>query len=194
MIPAPEAATGKTRYICDDCSARRFLKDSGADGNFEMPHFDRYQFDCHGVRLTPRLITALVASECDRIISRHSPTLDAARRRGALWIVGAIRERLCALPDKQRTCLLLHAWGGLSYDEIAKALAISTAAVHKNIIRAKNNLSVAVTNVPLDVPVPTPLLKGTLSAKGGGNGKPATRQKRRKPTGQHDPRPAVCAA
>src|SRR5436853_7479929 len=48
---------------------------------------------------------------------------------------------LSALPEQQRTALLLREWQGLSYDEIARELGVSHAAVETRIFRARKALA-----------------------------------------------------
>ncbi|HET8893598.1 MAG TPA: sigma-70 family RNA polymerase sigma factor [Gaiellaceae bacterium] len=64
------------------------------------------------------------------------PLAEAIRRAdlAALW--RAIRE----LPSQQREALLLREFGGLSYDELAVALSVSTPAVESLLFRARRGL------------------------------------------------------
>ncbi|HVH52098.1 MAG TPA: sigma-70 family RNA polymerase sigma factor, partial [Gaiellaceae bacterium] len=64
------------------------------------------------------------------------PLAEAIRRAdlAALW--RAIRE----LPSQQREALLLREFGGLSYDELALALSVSTPAVESLLFRARRGL------------------------------------------------------
>ncbi|GAI33148.1 unnamed protein product [marine sediment metagenome] len=47
----------------------------------------------------------------------------------------AIKEALLKVPDKQRTCMVLHFVEGLKYREIAEILGISEEAVRKRVAR-----------------------------------------------------------
>ena len=55
--------------------------------------------------------------------------------------VSSLKHGLETLPDRQRRALLLREWQGLSYSEIAGALAITPAAVETLIFRARRNLA-----------------------------------------------------
>ena len=52
----------------------------------------------------------------------------------------ALRHAIDALPVPQREALLLREFGGLSYDELAAALAVSTSAVESLLFRARRSL------------------------------------------------------
>jgi len=65
-----------------------------------------------------------------------SPSAEAARReRGA-----DVRAEVDRLPDQQRAALVLRHFGGLSYDDIARALGASVPAVKSLLFRARSNL------------------------------------------------------
>jgi RNA polymerase sigma-70 factor (ECF subfamily) len=66
----------------------------------------------------------------------NDPLVEAIRRAdlAALW--QAIEE----LPRQQRDALLLREFGGLTYDELASALAVSGAAVESLLFRARQRL------------------------------------------------------
>jgi len=51
-----------------------------------------------------------------------------------------IEEALKALTDKQRQCLILSVFEGLTEEEISQTLNISQPAVHKLIAKAKANM------------------------------------------------------
>jgi RNA polymerase sigma factor (sigma-70 family) len=52
-----------------------------------------------------------------------------------------LAEALARLPERQRHALLLREWHGLSYDEIARELEISHAAVETLLFRARRSLA-----------------------------------------------------
>lgn len=57
---------------------------------------------------------------------------------------GALLARvLRELDEDQREVLLLHAWGGFSYEQTAVALAIPVGTVRSRLARARNRLSAA---------------------------------------------------
>jgi RNA polymerase sigma-70 factor (ECF subfamily) len=56
--------------------------------------------------------------------------------------VASLREALADLPRAQREAILLRELRGLSYDEVARALSVTTAAVESLIFRARRTLQV----------------------------------------------------
>jgi len=60
--------------------------------------------------------------------------LDAARRWERVVTV------VTALPEAERDALLLHAWEGLSYDDVADALGIPVGTVRSRLNRARRRL------------------------------------------------------
>ncbi len=52
-----------------------------------------------------------------------------------------LREALAALPESQRSALLLREWRGLSYREIAAELCTTESAVETLIFRARRSLT-----------------------------------------------------
>jgi RNA polymerase sigma-70 factor (ECF subfamily) len=63
-----------------------------------------------------------------------SSRLDAERE------VAALRSRIAALPPKDRETLLLYAWQGLTYDEIASALGVPVGTVRSRLNRVRRRL------------------------------------------------------
>jgi hypothetical protein len=80
----------------------------------------------------------LPVSELETVSIDADPYAEAVRRAdlAALWSV--INE----LPRPQRDALLLREFGGLSYEELAEALAMSGAAVESLLFRARQRLRV----------------------------------------------------
>jgi hypothetical protein len=80
----------------------------------------------------------LPVSELETASIELDPYVEAVRRvdLAALW--SAIEE----LPRPQRDALLLREFGGLSYDELAEALAVSDSAVESLLFRARQRLRV----------------------------------------------------
>jgi RNA polymerase sigma-70 factor (ECF subfamily) len=52
-----------------------------------------------------------------------------------------LNAALAAMPERQRRAILLREWQGLSYDEIARELDVSNAAVETLIFRARRSLA-----------------------------------------------------
>lgn len=97
------------------------------------------------VRSGPEL-DAPVADGDERWIDRVATTEPGTHRIGSGRLFAADLERaLKSLPDKQRSALLLRHQQGLSYPEIARALAIregtAKTLVHRGILRLRTVLS-----------------------------------------------------
>jgi RNA polymerase sigma-70 factor (ECF subfamily) len=89
-------------------------------------------------RIRGRMREPLPVSELETVSIEADPYAEALRRAdlAALW--SAIKE----LPRPQRDALLLREFGGLSYDELAEALAMSGSAVESLLFRARQRLRV----------------------------------------------------
>jgi RNA polymerase sigma-70 factor, ECF subfamily len=87
-------------------------------------------------RIRTRMREPLPNEEVDAVSTTDDPLTEAIRRADlrALW--AAIEE----LPRQQRDALLLREFGGLSYAELAAALAVSGSAVESLLFRARNGL------------------------------------------------------
>lgn len=68
---------------------------------------------------------------------------DAMRRVDAEREVRALRERIAALATKDRETLLLYAWQGLSYEDIAEALGVPVGTVRSRLNRVRERLDPA---------------------------------------------------
>ena len=91
--------------------------------------------ECWG-RIRTRMREPLPAEALETAATTNDPLAEAIRRAdlAALW--GAIEE----LPRQQRDALLLREFGGLTYDELASALAVSGPAVESLLFRARQRL------------------------------------------------------
>jgi RNA polymerase sigma-70 factor (ECF subfamily) len=89
-------------------------------------------------RIRARMREPLSVSELETTSTEPDPYAEAVRRAdlAALW--SAVEE----LPHPQRDALLLREFGGLSYDELAEALAVSGSAVESLLFRARQRLRV----------------------------------------------------
>ena len=65
---------------------------------------------------------------------------DAHSAAVSRYEVATLREALADLPRAQREAILLRELRGLSYDEVARALSVTTAAVESLIFRARRTL------------------------------------------------------
>jgi RNA polymerase sigma-70 factor (ECF subfamily) len=64
----------------------------------------------------------------------------AAARVGAQAVGRELAAALAALPARHRDVLLLVAWGGLGYEEVAQALGVPIGTVRSRLHRARNKL------------------------------------------------------
>jgi RNA polymerase sigma-70 factor (ECF subfamily) len=89
-------------------------------------------------RIRGRMREPLPVSELETMSIDADPYAEAVRHAdlAALW--SAIEE----LPRPQRDALLLREFGGLSYEELAEALAMSGSAVESLLFRARQRLRV----------------------------------------------------
>ena len=65
----------------------------------------------------------------------------AGPERGTAVSVGELTRALAAIPERQRRALLLREWQGFSYDEIARELGVSVAAVETLLFRARRSVA-----------------------------------------------------
>lgn len=89
-----------------------------------------------------RKASQLAATSTEEDIEQVERHLDAARS------VALITEFLTALPTDDKEALLLYAWAGLSYPEIARALDIPLGTVRSRIHRARKTLKNMATKPP----------------------------------------------
>jgi RNA polymerase sigma factor (sigma-70 family) len=87
-------------------------------------------------RIRTRMRQPLAAEPLDAVSGEPDPLAEAIRRAdlAALW------QAIEALPRQQRDALLLREFGGLSYGELAAALAVSAPAVESLLFRARRSL------------------------------------------------------
>jgi RNA polymerase sigma-70 factor (ECF subfamily) len=77
--------------------------------------------------------------EATRDLQELQDVVTAPERRSE-GLVG-LEAALAAMPDRQRRAILLREWQGLSYQEIARELGLSKAAVETLIFRARRTLA-----------------------------------------------------
>jgi RNA polymerase sigma-70 factor, ECF subfamily len=65
----------------------------------------------------------------------------ASPERSANVSIGELTDALGALPERQRRALLLREFQGMSYEEIARELGVSVAAVETLLFRARRSLA-----------------------------------------------------
>lgn len=71
---------------------------------------------------------------CEGGVDAAMTRLDAERD------VDALRSSIAALPKKDRETLLLYAWHGLSYEEVAAALGVPVGTVRSRLNRVRGRL------------------------------------------------------
>jgi len=97
--------------------------------------------------------------------------VDAYAAAVSRYEVATLREALADLPRAQREAILLRELRGLSYDEVARALSVTTAAVESLIFRARRTLQVRLSEA---LPAFSPLaLLGRLFGGGTDSAVPA---------------------
>ena len=87
-------------------------------------------------RISGRMREPLPSDAADDVAARDDPVAEAIRRADLVALWRAIR----ALPRQQREALLLREFGGLRYDELAAALAVTEPAVESLLFRARTRL------------------------------------------------------
>lgn len=65
---------------------------------------------------------------------------EASSRLDAERDVAALRWRIAALAPKDRETLLLYAWQGMSYDEVASALGVPVGTIRSRLNRVRRRL------------------------------------------------------
>jgi RNA polymerase sigma factor (sigma-70 family) len=63
----------------------------------------------------------------------------------------ALTEALAALPDESREVIVAHLWNGLTFEQLAEALGISTTTAHRRYVNGLNEL-----RTRLKLPCPNP--------------------------------------
>jgi RNA polymerase sigma factor (sigma-70 family) len=122
---------------------------------------------CHTQRRTlGRRGTLTSEVDLDRI-ALAQPVSDEAE------LVGTLRDALAALPENQRSALVMREWQGLGHDEIAAKLELTSTATSALLTRARRSLATALTaagrpRAALDLSLLLGALRGHLRALFGG--------------------------
>jgi RNA polymerase sigma factor (sigma-70 family) len=122
---------------------------------------------CHTQRRTlGRRGTLTSEVDLDRI-ALAQPVPDEAE------LVGTLRDALAALPENQRSALVMREWQGLGHDEIATRLELTSTATSALLTRARRSLATALTaagrpRAALDLSLLLGALRGHLRALLGG--------------------------
>jgi RNA polymerase sigma factor (sigma-70 family) len=118
---------------------------------------------CHTQRRTlGRRGTLTSEVDLDRI-ALAQPVPDEAE------LVGTLRDALAALPENQRSALVMREWQGLGHDEIATRLELTSTATSALLTRARRSLATALTaagrpRAALDASLLLGALRGQLRA------------------------------
>lgn len=79
-----------------------------------------------------------------RAAGRRAPADDPLQRAGeaidASRLLGVVADAARELPEPERDALVLHAWEGLTYGEVAAALGIPVGTVRSRLARARGRL------------------------------------------------------
>jgi RNA polymerase sigma-70 factor (ECF subfamily) len=94
--------------------------------------------------------------------------VDAHTAAASRYEVATLREALADLPRAQREAIILREMRGLSYDEVARTLSVTTGAVESLIFRARRTLQVKLSGA-LQALSPVALFGRMFGSSGGGD-------------------------
>ena len=117
----------RATFDCSRESARPWLY--GIATNLVAKHRRR---EARRITATARLAAQRFASSEDE--DRTADAIDARQ----LWPL--VAEAVAGLPEPERDALILHVWEGLSYEEVAAALAVPVGTVRSRLNRARGRL------------------------------------------------------
>jgi len=117
----------RTTYDTDRAEARPWLY--GIASNLLARHRQR---EARRLDATARLVNTSVAAP------DHFSEVDARVDASRLW--AAVADAIATLPQAERDTLLLFAWEGMPYDQIAAALDVPVGTVRSRLNRARGRL------------------------------------------------------
>jgi RNA polymerase sigma factor (sigma-70 family) len=120
--------------------------------------------ECRG-RVQQRMRQPVPEQLPEELASTLPQPFEAAMRRGELSV---LFSAISALPRRQRDALLLREFSGLSYAELADALAVSEPAVESLLVRARRGLRARSGRFFAATSTPMLLLRDWLSRLGDG--------------------------
>jgi RNA polymerase sigma factor (sigma-70 family) len=120
--------------------------------------------ECRG-RVQQRMRQPVPEQLPEELASTLPQPLEAAVRRGELSV---LFSAISGLPRRQRDALLLREFSGLSYAELAEALAVSEPAVESLLVRARRGLRARSGRFFAATSMPMLLLRDWLSRLGDG--------------------------
>jgi len=110
----------------------------GVEPEFELAWLLKIAFNvCRGTRRSSGRHSAVTQEieDMDELAAPRPAGYEESER------LAALRDGLAHLPERQRRCILLREWQGLSYAEIADELGLSLGAVETLLFRARRNLA-----------------------------------------------------
>ena len=117
----------------DRAEARPWLY--GIAGNLLARHRQR---EARRLDATARLVRA--SAPVTEPVTGSDPFVEADARVDASRLWAEVAAAIAALPQGERDALLLFAWEGMSYDEIAAALGVPIGTVRSRLNRARGRL------------------------------------------------------
>jgi RNA polymerase sigma-70 factor (ECF subfamily) len=125
--------------LADELAAEAFARAFAARGRFVAAHESALPWL---LGIASNLIADHRRAEGRRLaaLARAAGEPAPSRLQPAEPLDAALAEALAALPVRDRDALLLLAWGELSYEEVAVALAIPLGTVRSRINRARRRL------------------------------------------------------
>lgn len=135
------------RELADDLAAETFVAAFARRRDYDLGRDDARPW-LYGI--ASNLLRGQWRSERRRLLAYTRAAIeadpsgehDAALERADASVAAPLVARaLASLEDRDRDALLLLAWGELSYEEIAEALAIPTGTVRSRIHRARARVS-----------------------------------------------------
>lgn len=84
---------------------------------------------------------AFEASSAADAVAAESPHVGSDARLDADAALRALVPRIAALSARDRDTLLLHAWGDLTYEQIADALGVPVGTVRSRLNRVRRKLA-----------------------------------------------------
>jgi RNA polymerase sigma factor (sigma-70 family) len=137
----------------EDLTGETFLIAFSRRGDYDLAHQNALPW-LYGIasnlvrqrrRTEVRQLRALARTGVDDILADHAESVSA--KVTAQASTRALAGALARLTAGERDVLLLMAWAGLSYDELAAALDIPLGTVRSRLHRARTKVRAALTNL-----------------------------------------------
>jgi RNA polymerase sigma-70 factor, ECF subfamily len=130
-------------YLCgnpsdaEDITSEAFVRLWTAPGSIDLTTVKGYLFTIARHLYIDRCRAASRLAELDPSLPSPAPSVED--RVAAQSDVARVRQAIDGLPEADRTALLMRA-GGISYEEIARALGASVGAVRVRVHRSRKRL------------------------------------------------------